>query len=81
MPLEKMRTFDGNLNAYHVLNTFNDMYVKQMQRRINEASTQEELKEIMEERDAHRQEQEELYKELGEEMIDIMSKKWWQFWK
>ena len=75
-----MGAFDENLDAYHALNTLNDIYVKQMQKRISEAS-QEEIGAILKEDDAHWEEQGKLYGELGEEMVKIMSKKWWQFWK
>ncbi len=76
-----MRTFDGNLDAYHALNALNDIYVKGISARLRRASTFGEIESISQESKKHSEEQGELYKELGEEMAQIMSKKWWQFWK
>jgi len=76
-----MGTFDENLNAYHALSALDAIYVKLMTERLMGASTPEEVEALMQEGDAHWAEQEKRYKELGEEMVEIMSKKWWQFWK
>ncbi len=76
-----MRTFNRNLNAYHGLNTLNDIYTSNMARRLAGASTQEEIGAIIRESDTRFEEQRKLYKELGKEMVEIMNKKWWQFWK
>ncbi len=78
-----MRTFDGNLNTYHALNTQNDVYVRSLQERLRRG---EDEKVLTQESNAHFAKQAELYKELGEEMVEIMKndeiiKKWWQFWK
>ena len=70
-----MRSFDGNLNAYHSLNALNDIYVKHMSKRLTEASTQEEQDAIMQDSDMHFAEQGKLYQELGEEMVKIMDVK------
>ena len=76
-----MRNFDENLNAYHALNAQQDVYIENMTARIMEASTQEEANALLKEGLNHILGQGQLYKELGEEMVQIMSKKWWQFWK
>ncbi len=76
-----MRTFDGNLTAYHALNTSNDIYSQSIKERLARASTKEEMQAILQENFTHFAEQTELYKELGEEMVKIMDVKWWQFWK
>jgi len=76
-----MKTFDGNLSAYHTLNALNVLYVERQQRRAAEASTREGILAIFKEGNAHFKEQRKLYKELGDEMVKIMDVKWWQFWK
>ena len=40
-----------------------------------------EVNEIFKESQAHFKLEEDKYRELGEEMAKIMSRKWWQFWK
>ena len=76
-----MRTFDENLDAYHTLNTLNALYVKRSTGMLSKAITEGEIQSIMVEDKAHWEEQGKLYIELGKEMAQIMSKKWWQFWK
>jgi len=76
-----VRTFDGNLDAYHTLNDLNDMYVRRISQRLAMAKTREESNAIMREADAHFAEQRKQYRKLGEEMVQIMGKKWWHFWK
>lgn len=76
-----MRTFDGNLNAYHALNAQQNTYRENMMARIKRASTQEEANDLLQEGLDHILGQGKIYKELGEEMTEIMSKKWWRFWK
>ena len=76
-----MRTFNENLGAYHALNALGNIHAGEISRRLREASTREELEVIMKESDAYWEEQGKLYEKLGEEMVVIMGKKWWQFWK
>ena len=76
-----MRTFEGNLSAYHALNATNDIYMESMAARLARAKSTKEIDAIMRETEVHFKEQGERYKELGEEMAKIMDVKWWQFWK
>ena len=76
-----MQTFNRNLDAYHSLNAMNDLYTRRFQVKLLEAKTTEEIDAIMDEAKAHFDQEEIKYRRLGEEMVEIMSKKWWQFWK
>ena len=70
-----MRTFDGNLNAYRALNRQQDVYRESMMARIESASTEEEMRDLIAEGVRHICAQGGIYKELGEEMVEIMNKK------
>ncbi len=76
-----MRSFEGNLSAYHALNGINDLKVAEFSRRLHATTTKEEMLKISEESQQYFNEQGKFYKELGEEMVKIMSKHWWEFWK
>ena len=76
-----MGTFDENLRAYHGLNALNEIYNIKMRARLARATTTEEMFVIFEESRTHFDDQKKLYAELGKEMVAIMNKKWWQFWK
>lgn len=76
-----MRTFEGNLDAYHALNGTVDLEVKEFTRRLLAATTPEERQHIQEESDQYFTKQSKIYEALGGEMAKIMSKRWWEFWK
>ena len=76
-----MRNFEETLATYHAFNALSGIYEKQKSAKLLEASTSEEIQAIFKENDDHWQEQEKRYKELGEEMVSILDKKWWQVWK
>lgn len=76
-----MRTFEGNLNSYHALNALTDLKAKEFQIRLNSATTDDEIKQILEESMQYFDRQTESYRELGTEMNKIINKRWWEFWK
>ncbi len=76
-----MRTFDGNLNAYHALNKSQELQQGEFTQRFSQATTPEEGKKLLNEWWLYIGMQRKAYKELGDEMAKIISKKWWQFWK
>ncbi len=76
-----MRTFDGNLDAYHSLNKLAAFRMDEFSRRICKATTEEEIDNLLYEGKQYLDKQKELYGELGREMTKIMRKHWWEFWK
>jgi len=76
-----MRTFDGNLRAYHALNARNNRYSDEQTERMAKTTTEEEQDAILKESFEHFAHQSNLYIKLGDEMGEIMGRKWWQFWK
>ncbi len=76
-----MSSFDANLGAYHALNAKLEAESKLTMAKIASASTQEEADRLRQEYLTYMEAQGKTYEKLGTEMVNIMSKKWWQFWK
>jgi len=77
----KRRTLNGNLGAYHFQNKLMDMRMAEFSRRLSAAATPAERKQVMDESQQYFNEQDRVYKQLGEELVHITSKHWWEFWK
>ena len=76
-----MRTFESNLNAYHALNSLVELKSMEFSQRLSRATTIEGKEDILRESEQYFTKQGNLYKELGEEMVKIMKKHWWEFWE
>lgn len=76
-----MRTFYENLNAYHALNAIGELHSAIRRGDLKEAKTIEEIDTLLEEERKYWETQRKEYSVLGEEMVKIMSKHWWEFWK
>jgi len=69
-----MRTFNGNLNAYHALNKIGDLKAEEFSRRMAKTTNLEELNEILAEFWKDMACQRESYRAQAEEMAKILRK-------